>query len=1006
MKKVLPFLITVIVCCTVNITGFSGELSDPPLKASSKNRLPSIPDFVVSGKITDVSGDSALAGATITVKGTKTNTRSDENGNFTITAPSDKSILVISYIGFTTLEVPINGRNNIQITLQQSSTDLTNVVVVGYGTQNRRDVTGAVKSVKAESFNRGIINSPEQLLQGKVAGVNVTSASGEPGGVLGITIRGPGGVRTGSTPLFVVDGLALDNSGTGGGNPLNFLNPQDIEAIDVLKDASATAIYGSRGANGVVLITTKRGKAGTSQLTYSANLGLSVMANPIAVFDAAEYKSQVTKLNGTLLDKGGSTDWQKEISRQAFTQNHNLSFSGGNKSLTYYASFNMQRQEGILKNNNLNRYTGRFNVTQKFLDDRLVVEANLNATNTYNLRPNIGALVGDALSANPTYPAYDSVGKPAQYQDIANPLVTLGLEKDLTKINRVIGNISPSIRIIKGLTYKLNFGVDNSTGTRDIQSLPNAVPQRDGRLETYYTTNRNTLIENYLTYNFKVSEHNFSVLAGHSYQKIFLQGRNYSINRFPIGSVEPIYNPGLGQELTLANNRPGGYALINELQSFFGRINYSYLNKYLLTVNLRADGSSKFGENNKYGFFPSFSAGWRISEESFMENSFFSNLKLRAGWGLTGNQEIPSKITQALYTSTVSASTSYPLSATGPYPAGTTFSRLANPDIQWEVSNQYNIGLDFGLFNGALNGSVDYFNKKSDNILLEVIPADPVQPAGTVWTNVENMTISNSGIEFDLDYKNQTGGGITYGVGANLTIMNNKVENSPYTVIPSGSASGSGLTSATINGYINGEPIGTFFLKQHTGFDANGISTFRDVDGDGIITDKDRLPVGTALPKTMYNFFGTLGYKGFDLIFNFNGVSGNKIYDNTANANFYKLRLSKGINTTAEAVASPQESTTNAAPVSSRYLKDGSYLRLNNLAIGYTFNTARLGIHKWISALRVSLTGQNLLLFTKYDGYDPEVNTDRTINGISSYGIDYLSYPKARSFIFGVTLSF
>jgi iron complex outermembrane receptor protein len=389
-----------------------------------------------------------------------------------------------------------------------------------------------------------------------------------------------------------------------------------------------------------------------------------------------------------------------------------------------------------------------------------------------------------------------------------------------------------------------------------------------------------------------------------------------------------------------------------------------------------------------------------------MTNSPISNLKLRAGWGITGNQEIPSKITQPLYTSTVSSTTSYPLLATGPYPAGTTFSRLANPDIQWETSNQWNVGLDFGFLNGDLNGSIDVFSKKSSNILLEVIPADPVQPAGTVWTNVDDMIITNTGVEIDLGYKHTTKGGFTYGVGGNVSFMDNVVENSPYTVIPSGSASGPGLTSATINGYINGEPVGTFYLLDFIGFDAQGLSKYRDTNGDGIVSDKDRIAAGTALPKVMYNFYGTANYKNFDLAINFNGLSGNKLYDNTANAYFYKVRLFKGVNTTDEAIEYPEESTSNAAPVSTRYLKNGSYLRLNNMALGYTFNTRNLGIGKWVSSLRVSLTGQNLLVFTEYDGYDPEVNIDRQINGVQSYGIDYLSYPKARSFIFGLQVSF
>jgi len=964
------------------------------------------PEQTISGTVRDAGNGNPLAGATIGVKGDTKSTVSDAKGSFTIIVPGNTSILTISYVGYETQEITVGTSTNLVIALQPSSAELNQVVVVGYGTQRKRDITGAVKSLKSDAFNKGIINAPQQLLQGKVAGVNVTSASGEPGGILGITVRGPGGVRTGSTPLFVVDGFPLDNSSTGGGDPLNFINTQDIESIDVLKDASATAIYGARGANGVIIITTKRGRAGVSSLGFSTSIGFSSLARALPVLSANDFRAQVPKLGGVLDDQGGSTDWQKEVTRNAMTQNHNLTLSGGAEKLTYYASFGLQKQEGILKENQLDRYSGRFNATQRFLEDRLVVEANLSVANTNNKRPPISTILGDAIANNPTYPAYGANGKPAQYQNINNPLIYFDLDKDITTINRVLGNMSSTLKIIKGLAYKLNFGIDNSTSTRDLQALPNAVPLRDGRLETYYNTNRNTLIENYFTYAWNRTHHTVSALAGHSFQKIFVQGRNNSINRFPISSVEPIYNPGLGQELTLANNRPGGFAFINELQSFFGRVTYQYDNKYLVTANFRADGSSKFGSNNKYGYFPSFSLGWKISEEGFMKNSFFSNLKLRAGWGLTGNQEIPSKITQALFTSQVSAGTSYPLALTGPYPAGTTYSRLANPDIQWEVSKQTNVGLDFGLLNGALTGTLDVFNKISNNILLEVIPSDPVQPAGTFWTNVQDMTITNKGIEFELDYTHKSKTGITYNVGGNFAYLTNKVEKSPYSVISSGSASGSGLTSATINGYINNQPIGTFYLKEFTGFDNNGISTFRDLDGDGIISDKDRIAAGTALPNLIYSFYGGLAFKGFDLNVNFNGVSGNKIYDNTANGYFYKLKLSKNVNTTPKAFADPKESTNNSAPVSTRYLSDGAYLRLNNLSLGYNFNTTSLGINRWVSAIRVSVTGQNLFVATKYDGYDPEVNTDRTINGISSYGIDYLSYPKARTIIFGLNFSF
>ena len=970
----------------------------------------------IKGRVVNEAGN-AQPGATVTVKNAakKVNrvTQTDNTGNFALQGleVATAYTVTITYVGYAELVqaavIALQNGEILNFTLQQKVVNgLDEVVVVGYGKAAKRDVTGAVKSIKASEFNKGIINSPEELLQGKASGVNVTSSSGEPGGILSISVRGPGGIRTGVTPLFVIDGLAIDNTSTGGAtNPLAFINPQDIETIDVLKDASATAIYGARGANGVILITTKKGKTGFSAITYSFNGGISTVARKLPVFNAERYRKEVVALGGVLDDLGGNTDWQDQIFRNAFTQNHNLAVSGGADKFNYFGSFGLQNQEGILKKNDLKRYNGRINLSQKILNDRVVLEANLSSSNTVNNRPPIQGLIGTALSTNPTIPAYNANGTPNQFQNGLNPLTLLDLEKDVTTINRVLGNLSATITIIKGLEYKLNYGIDNSTSTRDLQSLPNLVPLRLGGLATINNNNRNSLIENYVTYNKTIGNHKFTLLGGHSFQKIFVQGRNFSISRFPNSNVEPIYNPGLGQELTLANNRPGGYAFINELQSFFGRVNYQFKNRYLLTATVRADGSSKFGDNNKYGTFPSFSAAWIVSEENFMQNMPFTNLKLRAGWGRTGNQEIPPKITQALFTSTVSGTTSYPLFPSGPYPGGTSFTRLANPNIQWEVSNQTDVGIDFGLMKGKLNGTIDLFRKVSNNILLEIIPADPVQPATTVWANVPNMEIINKGVELDLNFKSSAGA-FDYTIGGNLTLIDNVVINSPYSVIPSGSASGSGLTSATVNGYINNQPIGTYFLQEFTGFDANGLSMYRDTNKDGVVNDRDRVAVGTALPNTLYNLYATAAFKGFDMSINFNGVAGNKIYDNTANSNFYKLLLSKGVNTTEEAIQFPQESVNNAAPVSSRFVKDGSFFRLNNLSFGYNFNTLRLGIDQYIKSMRVSITGQNLFVVTPYNGYDPEVNTDRAINGISSYGIDFLSYPKASSFLVGLSVTF
>ncbi len=964
-------------------------------------------EFEVSGRILDATTNEPLAGCNISVKGTITGASSGIDGRYSIKVPNENAILVFQFIGYEKQELLVGAQKEINISLKESALQLSNIVVIGYGTTQEKDLTGAATSVKASEFNRGIINSPEQLLQGKVSGVNITSASGEPGSPQGITIRGPGGVRTGNTPLYVIDGLPLDNSSTGGAtNPLNFLNPQDIESIDVLKDASATAIYGTRGANGVIIITTKKGKSGFSSINYSSNMGISTLARPLDVFTADEFRTQVVATGGVLVDEGANTDWQKEISRTAYTFNNNLSLSGGSNNLSYYASFGIQKQQGIIKNSQLDTYSGRINLTQRFFNDRVSVDINLTATNTVNLRPPFNGLIANAITANPTYPAYNSDGTPFAYQGGVNPLLTLALEKDKASINRLVGTISPSVTIIKGLVYKLNFGVDNSTGTRDFQSLASSIPQQEGRLQTNDTYNRNSLIENYLTYTFDISKHSFAALVGHSYQKFFLQGRSYSINRFTEGGIEPIYNPGVGQDLTLLNNRPFGYATENELQSFFSRVNYQFNNKYLLTATVRVDGSTKFGNNNKYGVFPSVSAAWRISEEAFLQNSFVSDLKLRAGWGLTGNQEIPSKITQPLFTVNTSATNSYPLDNSNNYPEGLVYTRLANDDIQWEVSEQFNFGLDFAFFKGALSGTIDYFGKQTSNVLLEVIPADPIQPSSSVWTNVENMTITNKGLEIALNYRYVNDNSFMYEIGGNLTLIDNVIKNSPYSVIPSGSASGSGLTSATINGYINNQSIGTFFLQEFLGINENGLSQYRDLNNDGVITSADRIVAGSALPTTLYNFNLGVGYKGFELRANFNGVSGNKIYDNTANANFYKTRISRGLNTTAEAIQFPNESTDNSAPVSTRYLKDAAFLRLNNLSLTYNLQPRLIKLDKWVKAIQFSVTGQNLFIITDYDGYDPEVNTDRTINGVLSYGIDYLSYPRARSVIFGLNVSF
>ncbi len=953
----------------------------------------------VTGNITDSSG-SPLPGVSIIIKGTTTGTITDFDGNFSLNNVSGDATLVFSFVGMKTQEILVTGQSSFNISLEDDAIGIDEVVAIGYGNLQKKDITGSVASVKSENFNKGVVTSPGQLLQGKVSGVNITSSSGAPGSGQRIIIRGQGSIRQGSGPLFVIDGFPIGLAGTGsGGSPLNFINPEDIETMDVLKDASATAIYGSRGANGVILITTKRGKSGMSEVSISSNVGISKIAKKLAIFSADEFRKQVVAVGGILEDRNGNTDWQDELTQTAITQDQNLIMSGGNDNLTYRASLGYLDQEGIVINTGIKRYSGRISATQKLLDGRLNIDFNLNSTIETSENAHMGTVVSNMLSFNPTYPAFDSNGNPTKYPDQTNPLDQAELFTDFNESRKMIVNIAPSFEIIDGLVYKLNLGYENRSSETDNQDMPSIDPFIEGRLQQSFFNGTNTLIENYLTYDTNFGDHRLNLLAGYSFQKTDERSRTWSIDEFEANGIEPRYNPGLGQQLDLTRNRPSGWARINELQSYFGRATYNYQGKYMLTGTVRVDGSSKFGENNKYGTFPSFAAGWRISEEDFMDSSPFNNLKLRAGWGQTGNQEIPAKITKESYESSNSGRVSYPLSGSGPYPVGTVYTRLANPDIQWEVSTQTNIGLDFGLLNGSLSGTIDYFHKTSNNILVEVTAFDPVSPAPTYWTNVDGMNIVNKGLELALDYQHRNASGFSYTVGANATFIDNVVEDSPFSVLTTGSASGSGQTGATINGMINGYPVGSFYMLEFTGIGSDGLSTYEG-------GDKNPIVVGSALPEVMYNFNVNMNYKKLDLSLNFNGVSGNKIYNHTAMNKFYKGQLATSNNTTADAIEFSEEAITNAALVSTRYLEDGSFFRLNNATLGYTFNTNTMGIGNWIKVMRLTLTGQNLFVITNYSGFDPEVNQDKSKSGIQSFGIDDNGYPKARTFVVGLNVTF
>tara|TARA_R110000868_G_scaffold86347_8_gene242214 strand:+ start:9387 stop:12353 length:2967 start_codon:yes stop_codon:yes gene_type:complete len=951
-----------------------------------------------------------LSGASILVKGTVNGVIADFDGNFVIETQIG-DVLEVSFIGMKTKELRIENYNTLTILLETDATQLDDVVVVGYGSQKRSDVTGAISSVKSEGFNKGVVANAGQLLQGKVAGVNVSAASGEPGAAQDIIIRGVGSLRSGTTPLYVVDGFALDNTGNGvASNPLNFINPQDIESIDVLKDASAAAIYGSRAANGVIVITTKKGKVGKTQMNLSVSTAFSTLANKVDVFSADEFRKQVVAAGGTLADGGANTDWQDELTRTAISKNVNFSMSGGADKFSYAASVGVDDQEGILRNSNIKRYSGRLNLTQKSIDDKFTVVFNLTATKLDNTRPDSRAVVNNMLTINPTDPAYtNGVPTAVLSNDVFNPLIGETIYGDFTNNNRILANISPSFEIIKGLTYKLNLGVDYSSTDRDIQSIPytTATNTTIGSLNSILTTNSNTLVENTLTYNLYKNSNSFTFLVGQTYQETQVNQKQFNLSGFPDNGIEPRYQIETASEPTSQS----AYATKNELQSFFGRLNYGNDNKYLLTATMRADGSSKFGKNNKYGYFPSVALGWNISREDFLMGSdAVSNLKLRASWGQTGSQEIPSKITQASYTESNTGNDTYPLDPSAAdlsgYPYGSIYTRLANPDIQWEVSTQTNIGVDFGLFNNRLTGTVDYFNKVSENILLEVSPLDPIQPTDTYWTNIPNMEIKNDGLELALDYSSDRNNDFSYNIGGNISLTKNEVVNSPYKILTTGAAQGSGQTGATINGVLNGESIGSFYFLEFTGIGADGLNQFADKNNDGEILDNDRFVAGSALPDYIYAFYLNLNYKNFDLGLNFNGAGGNKIYNHVAMSSFNKGNIVNSFNTTNNAVAFSNEAATNSNTVSTRYLEDGDFLRLNNATVGYNLNPKAFGLSDLMDTIRFSITGQNLLVITDYSGFDPEINTGSAVDGIQTFGIDYFSYPKSRTVLFGLNMTF
>ena len=1000
----------------------------------------------VSGTVTD--GSLPLPGVNIFIQGTTVGTTTDFDGYYTLQNVPDDAVLVYSFVGFSQQEIPVNGRSTINVTLQEDAAALSEVVVIGYGSVQKRDATGAVATVSAEEFNRGVVASPEQLIQGRTAGLQVTSASGEPGAGVNIRIRGTTSVRGGNDPLFVVDGVPLsgDNVTAGGSNvgfgdsspknPLNFLNPQDIETMSVLKDASATAIYGSRGANGVVIITTKSGRGAEGRLEYNANIGVATPANRYDLLNAEEFLDAyaTTGQDPTPLDFGADTDWQDEITRTAFTQEHNLSYANSYNQGNYRISGGYADLMGIIENSEMERLSARLNVNHRMFDDRLSFGLQTTVSRVTDERAPIsnnagfqGDLLGAAYRANPTMPS-----DPDFYMGQINPNALLKYTLDQTETDRFLVNFSTAYDVTEGLEARVNLGFDKAESYRgfgisgDIQGILSAVPG-NGRSQINEIESTNKLLEATLNYEKIFDNSRIDALVGYSYQQFNRQGvnasgwgfenmdmaamisdlqnardiieggiegsyqqygfygENFFINRlFPEVATD---RPGVPSGINVRAVAADTFHTIDELQSFFGRVNYTLADKYLFTATLRADGSTRFGGNNKYGYFPSAAIAWKVDEEDFIPDDL-STLKLRLGYGVTGNQEIPYN----LYTSRerfggVGINDSGNIDV-----PGTDFVTFNNPDLQWETTTQINLGTDFGFMNDRLSGSLDFYRKITTDLLFQTFSAQPAsQPF--VWENLDARVL-NEGVELSLDYNVFEEEEFFWNVGFNISYNENMVEDLVGSV-KTGGINGQGLTNAYAQLLAAGQPLFSYYLREFGGFDENGQTIYPNGDEQTFVGK-------SALPTTNLGLSSRVEFGNWDLSAFLTGQFGFWVYNNTENAFFTAGALNSGSNV-IRSVLGNGEAFNNAPDVSTRFLEKGDFLRLQNATLGYNLP---VGDDSFMNSFRVSLTGQNLFLITNYTGLDPEVNTDKSLNGIPTAGIEYTSYPRARTVTLGLNVSF
>lgn len=972
-------------------------------KPELKSQVIEFQKQTVTGVITDENG-MPLPGASVIEEGTRNGMVTDFDGKYKLTVESAQSVIVVSFVGYKEKKVTAN-QNVINIQLLPDATDLQEIVVVGYGTATKRDVTGAVSSISAKDMNQGAIVNPLQLIAGKAAGVNITQIGSEPGLGPSVRIRGISSLIGGSDPLVVVDGIQ------GNMDLLNQVPPSEIESFDILKDASATAIYGSRGAPGVLIITTKKNKAGKTSMEYIGSTSLDFIPKKLHMLNAEEWWSAAQSVGvPASANHGSNTDWYGILTQTGISQTHTLSFGGGTDKFSYRASLAAILQDGVVINSSNKKYIGRIQATQTALDDKLKLTFNLNTgiNNTTSIIQSVGTaaytsnLITNAYLVRPTDPVFNTDGTYFTDSNVfqyLNPYAAAQTTTNEAQNDNLFGSLKADLDLAKGLVASW-FGSWRKTNVtygyfQPIESTVAYAIDQNGFANIRNQRQNEKLTNFSLNYKKIFGVHNINVLGLYEWQNQAYQG-NYAQARGFMNDKTTYNALQLGD---LSKVRPGdieSYKNDRTLVSFLARVNYSLLDRYLVTASIRRDGSSVFGANNKWGNFPSASVAWQIDKEPFMQKqNLFNELKVRVGYGATGNQQglLPQQSLSLVGSSGITYFGGQPITNYSIY-------QNSNADLKWETKKQTNLGLDFALLDNRLRGTVDLYTSKTEDLLFDYTVPQPPYPYNTIKANVGS--ISNKGIEVSLAYDVIKSQNSTLTLAGNVSFMKNEVLNL------NGSINGVPLNTDYVgwgaaNSYlVKGKPIGAFYILEHTGKNENNVETVLDRDGNGIIDQgvksPDRYYAGSALPTYTFSFNPSYRYKNFDASMLVRGSGGNKIY-NGLRSNLSRLENIGKSNVLASAV----ETGIYTSPYGSDlWLEDGSFVRLENLTAGYTFRFT----DKYIDTIRLSLTGNNLFLITNYSGIDPELNVSGSGNPADNFGGDRGIYPRTRSVAFGLTVKF